>query len=358
MINYKLSFKQALIFIIFVPILSLAQSKLCNQCKKPISNEAYFQIDENYFHKNHFLCAQCSEPITGAYYERDGKYYDESCYEDNFLPKCAHCGKTIDETYTQQDGRNYHKSCFINHIALKCDLCNGPIIGGYLSDYWGNHYHEEHDGKDEQCNYCRRFISNDLTNGGYLYEDQRKVCGICYADAIVDLTEAKRIFDEVKKSLEKNNISINHKNIPLQLVDKDRLSKHSSKASREHTGFTHYNLLKKDNTIIEQNFQIHILYGLPRFNFISTASHELMHVWQHLNAVPENDAQLREGSCNLAAFLVLNKYNDARAKFLKVNMLEEKDPVYGGGFRKVKKFYDEHGHDYWLEYLKREKNLP
>ena len=97
--------------------------------------------------------------------------------------------------------------------------------------------------------------------------------------------------------------------------------------------------------------------GLPRFDFTGALAHELMHVWLFSNAPTDIDPAFREGSCNYAAYLALQKYSDKEALFVIDRMLQDPDPIYGDGFRRVKEFVEEKGIRYWLHYLQNHKYL-
>ncbi len=274
-------------------------------------------------------------------------------------PECKYCGKKITGRYIVSEGYNYHVKCYENHIALRCALCGGIINDEYFEDFWGNTVHSKHKGEVPQCEYCRRFISDEISKGGVEYDDGRKVCGICREHAVDDVAYAEAVKTKLTKTLKGQGIDIVGVEVPLYLVNKSTMTELSAGSHADPLGFTHYEQTSYAGGIIaERSFKIYMLNGLPRFEFISALAHELMHVWMFTNAPTDIDPVLREGSCNYAAFLIIRNYPDKEARFVVDNMTSDPNPVYGEGFRRVKKYVDRHGVSKWLEYLKSNKYPP
>jgi hypothetical protein len=95
----------------------------------------------------------------------------------------------------------------------------------------------------------------------------------------------------------------------------------------------------------------YLLTGMPETEMVQTLAHELMHVWQGVHNSLEEDDTLREGSANYAAYLVMKRMGSKEAQFVITCMLEDPSPVYGGGFRRVKKYGDKHGARQTLELI-------
>ena len=91
---------------------------------------------------------------------------------------------------------------------------------------------------------------------------------------------------------------------------------------------------------------------------MTTLAHELTHVWQIQRGRLENDPAFNEGSCNYVAYLVLERYDGEVYDFMRDNLIENEDPTYGEGLRRVKKFAEEKGVEEWLARLQTEENLP
>ena len=71
-----------------------------------------------------------------------------------------------------------------------------------------------------------------------------------------------------------------------------------------------------------------------------------------------SDKDWCEGSCNYASFLVLESIDDEESRYGIQNLLDDPDPVYGEGFRRVKRFADENGRARWVALLAKKSSFP
>ncbi len=343
-----------------LPTLTMSeQLPRCAACGKLITG-GYRTVGNLCFHPNHFKCALCGQPIKGTlYFEDSGKYYDSTCFMNSVAPRCGVCGLPILGSYVVYDGKNYHESCYATHIVPRCSLCGDTIMGKYLVDFWGDKYHQRHEGVDPRCAYCNRFISQELTHGGTKYPDGRTICSLCLVTAVTDDDTARQILGEVQDSLAKLGIIVKRKKIPLNLVDSKEMARHSGEVRLDAAGFTEFEKTKYVYGLItDRKFQVYALWGVPRHHLEAILAHELMHVWLGLNAPMYQNQFMVEGSCNYAEFLYLGADTCAADRFLRQNMLEDTDPVYGEGFRKIKAFVEANGEPSWLEYVKKNESPP
>jgi hypothetical protein len=331
---------------------------ICDYCKEVIKTQ-YVEVDGKHYHPIHFMCENCGNPILDLkYFKKDGKYYCEKCYKELFAQRCAYCGGVLDDKYMIVDGKSYHENCYNNHVASRCALCGEIIDGQYQVDYWGNKYCAAHENKASKCDYCGRYISDELTDGGIEYGDGRYICGLCKTSAVTDISKARSLLNEVKAQLMHKGIVIDYDKIGLYLVSKDDLrAEHGTKNGNE-MGFVEYEYTTRENLTVIKSLDINILYGMPEVYFSATAAHELMHVWQYLHGMTGNDPVFCEGSCNYASYLILKDYPDNFTEYLLYNMENNKDEIYGDGFRRVRNLVRDHGINYWLNHLKEHKNFP
>ena len=341
---------------IIIPTLNGADL-ICEYCKRPITGQC-IQVDGKYYHPEHFLCEKCRKPIgTGQYYKDNGKYYCLECYQAFFTPRCAYCNRPIDGEYIQHDGKAYHKDCYNRHVALRCALCGEIIQGKYIEDFWGNVYCAKHEGEMPQCESCGRFISKQLTNGGFELADGRHVCGICLRTAVVDFDEASHLLNVVRGHLERAGIVIRQELITFHLVDQKELRRVSPSHWPDQLGMAVIEETET-NTYKSRTFDVYVLSGLPRIKFIAVAAHELMHVWQYLEAPRGNDAALCEGSCQYAASLVLQNYAGKEVEYNLTAIANDRSEMYGEGFRRVRRMVEKKGMSGWLDVLRTEKDFP
>ena len=350
---------------IFVIISSVAevdaQSLTCSECGNSITSGSYVSVDGKVFHPEHFTCAYCGRPIGNTrYYKDKGNYYHPEHYEQFIAPRCAVCGQPIIGQYVEYEGKIYHKDHYEEHIALICDFCGLPINGPYSKTFWSESYHDYHEGRAVKCDYCQRYISDEGTAGGIKYEDGRNICGICLASVINDDNVARHLFEEVKKELRQHGIDIKWDEIGLYLVDRNFLSvmSNENRVIEKQTGFTYHRFETFRETVRNKIFDIYILKGMPEMEFISTAAHELMHVWLYLNAPYDMDKAMSEGSANYASYLVLKKRTLFRAKYLIDNLEKDRDFIYGDGYRRIKRLVGAKRVNGWLDIIAGKEQLP
>jgi hypothetical protein len=341
-----------LCFMLILPTVLPAQTHICADCQKPILKGAVLQVGDAFYHPEHFRCAACRTVIENEFIENDGGYYHATCYQETVLPRCAVCDQPLTGKYMQAEGSNYHRQCYDEKIARRCAVCDQPIHGKYILDYWGNSYHKEHENNVPKCDYCSRFIADNLTGGGYEYGDGRKVCGLCYQIALSNLDDVRVLFEEVRRRMEKYDLTIPLTKIPLRLVDRRQMQRISPEGNRDVTGFTHLERSYVNDKVASAEYEILLLTGMPRYLFISTAAHELMHVWIHEYGGQGLPEDVVEGSCNYASSMILNEFSGERAGFRLQNLQESPDPVYGGGYRKIREYVNRYGRTAWLNMLR------
>ncbi len=341
------------------PVLAGQDQHRCAQCGKLISGE-YCTVDGKYFHPLHFKCAQCGQPIKNLrFFENGGKYFDSTCFRNFIAPKCSYCGLPIESSYSISEGKNYHDSCYFAHIVPRCALCGDTILGQYLTDFWGNRYHSRHKGVAPRCEYCDRFISQELTGGGTKYADGRALCALCLATAVNDVDTARQILMDVRDSLAMLGIQVKRNKIPFKLIDAREMGRLNQVGAREASGFTVFEKTKYVYGLLtDRKFQLYALYGMPRSYLAAILAHELMHVWLGLNAPTYQNQAMVEGSCNYAEFLYLGLGVSPDTRFLKQALVDDPDPIYGEGFRKIRALAEARGEQAWLDYVKKNETAP
>src|SRR5262245_40139783 len=297
-------------------------------------------------------CAVCRSPIYGEVIHAGDAYY----HPEHFV--CALCGKRLTSEYIVKDGQNYHKICFESRLALRCALCGQVIQGRYIKDFWGNAYHSSHEGKSPKCEYCSRFLSQTLTDGGATYEDGRVVCGICRRTAVDRDGEAASLMKETVSDLGSSGIEIDRDDVRLHLVGLPELRERAGMGSHILRGYTDFRETRMTGMTLSRRIDVYILHGMPREDALATMAHELMHVWQSKKHRMSNDPAFSEGSCNYASYLALGRHPGGQSDFIVHNMMESDDRIYGKGFRRVKRFAEEKGIERWLDRLGSQDRLP
>ena len=99
---------------------------------------------------------------------------------------------------------------------------------------------------------------------------------------------------------------------------------------------------------------VYILDYMPKFAFAGVFAHELLHVWQNEKGIkPPKD--ICEGFCNLGSYSVYLDINNEAAKNFINQMEKNPDPVYGEGYRKVKRRLDKYGWQAVIDKIKKYK---
>jgi hypothetical protein len=317
----------AVLLMAMLPAFALAFEPVCHACGKKIIQGEWIEVDGKYFHKSCFKCHICGKPISG-------------------------------EVRKDKDGNYYHRQCYEEHKSIWCAICGEEIFGEYFRDYWGNAYCAHHRDQVPKCDYCGRYITEKSSKGGFEYEDGRIICGICLESAVSEVSQVNTILTEIIDSLATIGIAIDTGHIAgLRLVGQDELTRlaHGSEAA----GWAECRVEKSaDGTERDCRCTISLLNDTPHYHFICALAHELMHVWLAANTSGAHHPVLAEGSCNYAAHLILKKYDAPEARYMIEAMTQMKHAAYRAGLSVVKKFAEENGHDYWLEYLKTSSKLP
>jgi len=150
-------------------------------------------------------------------------------------------------------------------------------------------------------------------------------------------------------------------NVSVYAADRNILKK---VAGREYSGALNgytKGVIKRteygSNVSETKRFSIYALDGIPYDYLESIFAHELMHVWLILNTTFKHDKQLEEGSCNYLSFLLMRRKGSGNGKYIIKNLENDPSPVYGGGFRKVKKKFKYKPLSALLKYLKKHESF-
>ncbi|XP_062854788.1 paxillin [Trichomycterus rosablanca] len=132
----------------------------CASCLKCITGKMITAMGQ-VWHPEHFVCAVCKEELgTKGFFERDGKPYCETDYQNLYSPRCAYCQGSIlqniltamDRTwhpehffctdcgelfgnvgFMEREGKPYCPKDFYRLFAPKCSGCGEAVRENYLS---------------------------------------------------------------------------------------------------------------------------------------------------------------------------------------------------------------------------------
>ncbi|NOY75795.1 MAG: hypothetical protein GXP32_08395, partial [Kiritimatiellaeota bacterium] len=95
---------------------------------------------------------------------------------------------------------------------------------------------------------------------------------------------------------------------------------------------------------------IYLLYGLPKSKLIEVAAHEFGHDWMQEHLPGIKDLTVKEGWAEYVASLVNQIYGRSG---MNERMRVNKDSVYGGGYRKLRKVSRRGGLKVVVKYLEK-----
>jgi len=249
--------------------------------------------------------------------------------------------------YTFDQSGNYHLECYKSFKAPKCAICSEALEGEYLLDPWENKFHKNH--STDFCHCCSRLISLLTSKGHRVYNDGRKICGICQESEILNQHQtvpAKlRVIEVLKK------VGFDHVPgfIKVDFADKITINKLLGTSMTNNThGYTKTIFKRENGRVTGKEHSITMLTGLPKLQFDSVLAHELLHVWLNEKNLDLPDEQT-EGFCNLGAALICEQEQSDFSRILLKKLAEDPDKVYGDGYRKMKKRLEEIG---WPELIR------
>ncbi|KAL6289558.1 hypothetical protein ACE6H2_007068 [Prunus campanulata] len=221
----------------------------------------------------------------------------------------------------------------------KCHVCNSDIERWDDSrqlTFWGSEFCKIHlrDGTP-WCSGCERFKTQGQR--GYVnLEDGRKLCEDCESIAIFDPSKCNRLIEKMREFYEELNLQVD-KDIPILLVDKHYMDKWQGK-------------------------------GCSWIDHIRSQ--------KSLGGCKNLDARVREGICEVMAYLWLGWFCDERknnldsytteqATFTKdlktfcvTKMSTRDDDIYGNGFREAWGAVEKSNLHKTLQHIVQHKTLP
>ncbi len=298
-------------------------------------------------------CSVCKRQITGSYIKSGDKVLCSQSCLDKTLPRCAICGKVCNGGF-QKNGKFYCSKPCLEKTLPKCALCGKPFSFGMLFS---------NNGKDgpvycAECAAKPKCFACTLPNDCEKLSDGRYICRNCKASAVFNEEQALQIFNDVRKRLyEELGYSTQH-NIEFYATDAKNLEAKSKNYSPGQElglyvcNFTintvtktkvGWNLKAEEKTEeykSNEKFSVYVLYGLPRKKLIEVCGHELAHDWMQENFPKTQDIKLKEGWAEYIATRINDLYEQSE---MNKRMEENKDPVYGDGYRMVKDFVKQNG---------------
>lgn len=357
----------------------------CSACGNSIQGQ-YLKLGRQALHPQCFICKGCRRPIEGSYVERSG-FWHGACATKQFAPQCKGCGQPIEgevitafkqnwhshcfrcaschapikeRTFHTKDGKAFHKRCYEDKVLPRCAICEKPMQK-HLIDTWGNRFCPSHRKKIPSCFSCQRIISDNITNGGIQYRDGRTLCNLCSPNVVDDQSKGEQLLDKARVIMESLGFQFGDNKIPFRLVSQSELNKYAKRGSRQRPvmGMARSSLTTQGKQIVDREFnEVIILQGLPEEHFLVVAVHELCHAWLFFSHFTNLPTKVEEGLCTLAEYLYLRTLDTHMARFRIKGINENKDPIYGDGYRAARKALSKRSLSDLLRYVHKNRRFP
>ncbi|CAH2043100.1 unnamed protein product [Thlaspi arvense] len=300
---------------------------ICNGCKSAIKDGISANAFGAVWHPQCLCCLHCLKPIAMHEISNSKGQFHKPCYKEHRNRNCYVCDNKIPIT---EKGREYKEHPFWKEKYCPC---------------------HEFDGTAKCCS-CERLESCGTKY--VMLADERWLCRQCMECAVMDTDECQPLHIEVQQMV--TSVTKGPRMGPNKQLIIDTVTE-SHRVSR-----------KCEVTAIL------ILYGLPRFLTGYILAHEMMHAWLRLNGYRNLNMVLEEGLCQMLGHMWLepqiyatpdaadpssassssssrtplaattskklgdqSDFEKRLVEFCKHQIETDESPVYGDGFRKVKK---------------------
>lgn len=332
---------------------------LCHYCGQLIWGE-YITAMGATWHREHFLCAGCNRPLHEQQFQiAQGKPYHPACYVATQAPRCAYCGQPMAGSYMESKGQSYHPECFREHVVPRCVYCQKPLTGKYLIDAWGDTYCSEHQEQYPPCSFCGRLIPPARQTPGWnAYGSVR--CPTCRSTAIETVEQAQPLFQQCKQWIAQQGFRFNQ--LPLHLELRERaflITMLQGRAVNHPLGVTLSSArLQNGYTLGNRVEGVAVLQGMPATLFAGVVLHELGHAWLTVHGITNLPPWAEEGFCQLISHRYYTSLETPEARYRASSLEQERDPIYGDGFRHMRSLSEKLGFHQLVETLRVTRRLP
>lgn len=235
----------------------------------------------------------------------------------------------------------------------RCEYCGRTLFGRYAKDYWGIKYCPEHRGEYASCEYCGRLIPpEDMEQG--LKSDDAIRCPRCRKRAIESVEKAEPIFHHLVAWVSSQGLSFSEKTLVIELCDRGKLNTQDKHCF----GYTVIMAQYSPQGVVKKVKGVSILRGLPYTLFRGVTLHELGHAWLTNHQVDNMPDWGSEGFCELLRYMYLQQMDTHESHYYMMMMEKNSHPLYGDGFRRLRRLSKNLGFAELLRYLKDNKRLP
>lgn len=220
----------------------------------------------------------------------------------------------------------------------KCFSCGKGLLEEYYTDIYGTpscKCHIDSDKSVSVCSECLQFVRTE----GNTISDGRVICPECMKIAV----SPKRPYDWILNQVLERLHQFGFDNIMASDV------KIWTATSKEMAAYR-----KSDVNVFNEGFcsltpngkiKIYVQSHHTKIHFAGVLAHELLHAWCFRYGLYNIPPEIAEGVCNLGSFAIYSTIDYPLSKIYIKQLFDDKDPIYGDGFRAVYEFYKEHGWD-------------
>ncbi|MBQ9789453.1 MAG: protein DA1 [Lentisphaeria bacterium] len=289
-------------------------------------------------------CTQCGKKIRGNYIISEGNNFcSEECFHAT-LPQCSYCQETCVNGYVTFCNQIFCSEHCMYQVYY-CDFCKQGSMKLLNTEYF--------DGKtimicqdcsqnNPKCYFCTLPTNHKKLSKNFY------ICHRCEKTSVTNPQKISNIFKKVRSDLAKlYKFEPNH-HIDLIPISADKMQEMTRDLYISESNLTQMGLMscqyfsKMQNgrkKLVIKNCKIYFVEKMPEIMLYETLAHELTHDYLRHNVGEIANLTNEEGFCELVASL----YNDYRGKsFLNKRKEFNSDPVYGGGYRKMKQLFSQY----------------
>jgi hypothetical protein len=358
---------------------------ICKGCRKKIQGK-YLQAMGSFWHPECFICGVCKSRVTGHFVAYNGKPYHRCCYEEKFTIKCAGCNQPIGGKFVKALGKFWHPEHFCCHKCGKpigtgrfyekdghaycekdyhrlfskcCSVCNKVLEGKYIKNFWGDQYCPHHEKDIPKCFSCGRLVSSKLTGGCMSYKDGHRLCKICYDGSRQKSAQRNNLVPSIQKFFSSIGCKANWQKIPIQFTSLQQLKALSkSNYQQQPVGLIRTTVQRQGSFVTHRSIRdILVLDGISHIHLSAVLAHELGHGYLFMNFFPTLPPMVEEGIAELFSYLWLQKQFDEEARYRMHLMENNRDPIYGIGFRQAYKSWQKNANRFF-SHVKKHKTFP
>lgn len=207
----------------------------------------------------------------------------------------------------------------------RCAVCATSFAGRrFLRNWWGDEFCEHH----ATCGSCSRPVP----------DGHAPRCGACRSEAITIRDEAVRALLRVNDWMAGLGVGLPLGDVPLRFIEADDPDAVANPA------LTHTSEIRRTRPTgrveVERSITgVEVVRGLTRVQFSSLLAHELTHAWLFLARIDLGGGPVEEGAAELVRSFWLRSRPEPEAAYRLGAMEENRDPVYGDGYRMVRARY-------------------